>query len=180
MFICFVCLVFVFEEFQCVYFSFRTVSDWIKMKFDSGTLSEANKQTLADLCAAQVDSPDFLASSLLTSAELDFTALKHSQGLAKLQTAKAYCAASSLPVISVHLAAEIDPAVGSALADLGRYTEAAATFQAALKRIESRFLLFIIQIVSPVHAIFIFQKLDPIPHPTVCCCGQRYGCSTLR
>lgn len=126
------------------------------MKFDSGTLSEANKQTLADLCVAQVDSPEYLASSLLTAAELDFTALKHSQGLAKLQTAKTYCAASTLPVINVHLAAEIDAAVGSALADLGRYTEAATTFQAALKRIESRFFLFTIQIVLP--ELFFFSS----------------------
>lgn len=97
------------------------------MKFDSGTLSEANKQTLADLCVAQADSPEYLASSLLTSAELDFTALKHSQGLAKLQTAKTYCAASTLPVINAHLAAEIEAAVGSALADLGRYSRPANT-----------------------------------------------------
>lgn len=108
------------------------------MKFDCGTINDANKRTLTDLCNLQSGVPDDLASTLHTLALIDMQELHYFAAVDKLQTALKFCAVSTSPAISIHLAAEIGVSLGRANADLGRSNEAEGILQTALRTMESR------------------------------------------
>lgn len=121
----------------------RTISEWIRMRFDAGTLNDVGKQSLWEVFQRQAGLTDDLAFTHLTLALLALSQSAYSDALSMLQNAKSLCESSSSPAIKLHLQAEVHVTLGSAYADLGQWEESNSSYQKALSLMESRYHIYI-------------------------------------
>jgi hypothetical protein len=142
----------------------RTLSDWIRFKWEANTYTPEADAALAHVSATQ-DSNGFhddLATSLHTLALVRISSLALDEAAQLLERAKALCELSQLPLTKTLVQAEIEISLATVQRDKGAYKAAEETITHVFTLLEARYVF------APNEMNLLAPALWPTPvHHTV-------------